>query len=93
MEELICDFMGIKYIPWSVEQDYERWDNLMPVFDKIAALTFNNYCVNTILNLNSCVITVYGFSDSPITFANYGKSRVKACYETIIEFIKWYNEK
>jgi len=90
-------YLTVKYITTTVQQHisnykdlrfHESWDWLMPVIIKIEKLGFSvdtKYCHCIIINGLNC--------DKYININTLKESKIKAVYEAIIKFIKWYNEK
>ena len=65
---------------------HSSWDWLMPVIEKIESLGYEWSYLNHV-----AVITDNGFKQHfrDISFAD--ESRLKATYNVVVEFIKWYN--
>lgn len=69
---------------------HESWDWLMPVVEKIENIIINNVYVNFHIGRKSCVIAAY--APEQIMFSFIEGDKLKSCFKTIVEFIKWYNE-
>lgn len=99
---LIAEFMGIDYNPEG-ERKYNKetgawtytnvfyhtsWDWLMPVMDKIETL---GYSVN-ITSKTVAIMQGHGAVYATNVYISDGLTKIKAAYETVVEFIKWHNE-
>lgn len=96
--ELINEFMGLKdNIPHDhqgVYLYYTSWEWIMPVLTKIS----NHKSVDTIsICLNcGCDICFKGLEVTQIpncwTECSKEKSLIECCFESVVKFIKWYNQ-
>ena len=71
---------------------YTDWNWLMPIVEKIEQTEINKFgsgCQVTIMN-NSCSI-LSSLSGINILL-RVDKTRIKATYKAVVEFIKWYNK-
>lgn len=72
---------------------HESWDWLIPVVEKIE----NKFCSSNIHYYSAGkmkqqhVVEFLGYS-AEFSIVTYNKNKLKAVYEAVIEFIKWYNE-
>jgi len=87
--KLIAEFMGVKYpmLKGSDLQYHTSWDWLMPVVDKIESLGYDTELVNRLDDggIYFCI------NDSAVK-ASYGKTKIEATYDAVVEFIKTYND-
>ena len=94
---MIADFIGMKPIVYEKDcvDNYENnWDWIMAVINKIESISDRYgtlYSVN-IINKNQCEIVGECDSISSGGLSSINHSKISACYEAIVEFIKWYNE-
>lgn len=93
----INENIGSQYIPY-LGDDYisnlkfhSSWDWLMPVVEKIENDLQDSFNVD-IINKNQCEIVrngnefICGYG-----FETINHSKIEAVYNSIVEFIKWYN--
>ena len=104
--ELIAEFMGFKPYhdsrygemwpdpsrkdnPVVMAMLYEKsWDWLMPVVEKIA--TINPVQQVSVSTLKTRIW--FSVSSKESFIEAQGKSMINKCYNTVVEFIKWYNQ-
>lgn len=65
---------------------HESWDWLMPVVEKIESLGYNVKIYTWAKG------TVHSCSIEGVSIDYNGDSKLRLVYESIIEFIKWYND-
>ncbi len=73
---------------------YKEWNWLMPVVEKINYLTDDNYkfLYNFTITGSWCEVT-YTNGEGGFINNEHGATFVEMIYLTVVEFIKWYNQK
>lgn len=91
-KHLINKFLGYPYnvkaypeqLSWS-----SSWSWLMPVVEKIESLG----AVDIIIGRYECIIT----ADDGISYfketKSKGRTKIEMVYDSVVQFIKWYNER
>ncbi len=67
---------------------HDDWLWLMPVVDKIESEDYNSEFSIT-MHMGYCEITD---SKNEMVVEAYGETRIEATYDTIVKFIKWFND-
>ncbi len=67
---------------------HSSWDWLMPVIDRIESLENERFQIE-IYSKGRCQIFDKGYE----LFEGYSDTKLKAVYEGVVQFIKWYNQK
>jgi hypothetical protein len=88
--ELIAEFMELKYKPGSILWYNSSWNWLMPVVERIE----EEECVAS-FEISNCGIYIWGSSESDdfedIEFQIIG-NKIDCVYKAVVKFIIWYNE-
>jgi len=87
---------------------YSSWDWLMPVVDKIEEISFDNikseyvpytkhpFTIDMSYNYAKVKVDndfkIENLREDGINFKIHRGSKINACYQAVVEFIKWYNE-
>jgi len=100
--KLIAEFMGLlkdkngyykkdgEILYVLSELDYSSsWDWLMPVVEEIETLSYNKGEV--LITVNHQNYSICEIKTPFKTFGLLGTKKIQVVYETVIEFIKWYN--
>jgi hypothetical protein len=79
-EKIICKENELQY--------HSDWNWLMEVVDKIESLDFNF----NITSRDATVLKNHGAIYQTLIYRIDGTKKIKAVYNTCVEFIKWYNQ-
>ena len=72
---------------------HDDWNWLMSVVEKIENLQDeNNYAIYNVQIEQSFTEIIDNHTSETIIYDIYADSKIEAVYNTVIEFIKWYNE-
>jgi hypothetical protein len=88
--KLIAEFHRGKYNPNAIYLYHDRWDELMPVVEKIESL---GYSVNILRD--DCSIYDNSFKHTGSGFRISIKNtndKIKSVLQAVIQFIEWYNK-
>jgi hypothetical protein len=94
---IIDEFMGKKVA--SQSDYYNSWDKLMPVIEKIEAMSSHkDGYYGFYMSSNSATIQGTKFAphlrehNDVYFIQNYGHTKIVAAFETAVQFILWYNK-
>ncbi len=85
MSEYACQMVGGN--TFEVLQYDRSWDWLMPVVEKIEDVG----SAEVVMNNEECTISAV-IVGNEYHHESIGKSRIDAVYQSVVEFIKWYNK-
>ena len=77
--------------PWTAPLKFHSsWDWLMPVVEKIESLEINK--LYTVVDIAIYQCSIYHKKLKEVKFFNFKDSKIEAVYQTVVEFIEWYNK-
>lgn len=85
---------GTGVIERSIDYDgyYHKWENLMPVVEKIETMYDTGICYDGHRQPDVHNIRIYAKRGGSETIVvSYGTSKIETTYKAVVEFIKWYN--